>query len=222
MALSPPVPLTARQSLAARARIDFRSLPTAIVAGVVGGLIVLSTSISYPAVIFTGAFEPYLGTGIEMALFGTAVLSATAAAGSSYPAAIANIQIETGVVLGVISAAIADSLGAGAPALPTLIATIVLSTLSLGVVFRISPMSTVVSGVGDCALSVMVREPVTVMTPMSSVSSTGSGAGVCAWASPGISNVEILKAPAKAPNDFRDFITSPPIVMAGTLSQIFT
>ena len=104
-------------------------------AGVVGGLIVLTTSISYPAVIFTGAFQPYLGTGIEMALFGTAVLSATVALGSSYPAAIANIQIETAVVLGVISAAIADSLGAGAPALATLVATIVLSTLSLGVVF---------------------------------------------------------------------------------------
>jgi SulP family sulfate permease len=135
MALSPPVPLTARQSLAARARIDLRSLPTAIVAGVVGALIVLSTSISYPAVIFTGAFEPYLGNGIEMALFGTAVLSATVAAGSSYPAAIANIQIETAVVLGVISAELADSLGPGAPALATLVATIVLSTLSLGVVF---------------------------------------------------------------------------------------
>ena len=83
-------------------------------AGVVGGLIVVTTSISYPAVIFTGAFQPYLGTGIEMALFGTAVLSATVALGSSYPAAIANVQIETAVVLGVISAAIADLLGAGA------------------------------------------------------------------------------------------------------------
>ena len=83
-------------------------------AGVIGGLIVVTTSLSYPAVIFTGAFQPYLGTGIEMALFGTAVLSASVAVGSSYPAAIANVQIETAVVLGVISAAIADSLGARA------------------------------------------------------------------------------------------------------------
>ena len=111
MALSSAGAMAFKRSLAARVRIDLRSLPTAIVAGVVGGLIVLSTSISYPAVIFTGAFEPYLGVGIEMALFGTAVLSATVALGSSYPAAIANIQIETGVVLGVISAAIADLLG---------------------------------------------------------------------------------------------------------------
>jgi SulP family sulfate permease len=135
MTLSSAGAMAFKRSLAARVRIDLRSLPTAIVAGVVGGLIVLSTSISYPAVIFTGAFEPYLGTGIEMALFGTAVLSATVALGSSYPTAIANIQIESGVVLGVISAAIAHSLGAGPPALATLIATIVLSTLSLGVVF---------------------------------------------------------------------------------------
>ena len=34
-------------------------------------------------------------------------------------------------------------------------------------------MSTVVSGVGDWALSVMVREPVTVMTPMSSAAASG-------------------------------------------------
>jgi SulP family sulfate permease len=108
------------------------------VAGVVGGLIVLSTSISYPAVIFTGAFAPYLGVGIEMALFGTAVIGATVALGSSYPAMIGNIQIETGVVLGVISAAMAESFGgrgADAPALGTLITAILLSTLSLGVVF---------------------------------------------------------------------------------------
>jgi len=127
-----------QRSLAKRAWTDRRSLATAIVAGVVGGLIVLSTSISYPAVIFTGAFEPYLGIGIQMALFGTAVLGTTVAVGSSYPAAIANIQIETAVVLGVLSAAIAESLGArgaGAPALATLLAAIVLSTLSLGVVF---------------------------------------------------------------------------------------
>ena len=127
-----------RNSFAKRARIDLRTLPAAIVAGVVGGLIVLSTSISYPAVIFAGAFEPYLGVGIEMALFGTAVIGATVALGSSYPASIGNIQIETGVVLGVISAAMADSLGgraADAPALATLIAVIVLSTGSLGVVF---------------------------------------------------------------------------------------
>ena len=76
MALSSPAPMAARRSCTKRARIDLRSLPTAIVAGVVGGLIVLSTSISYPALIFTGAFEPYLGIGIQMALFGTAVLGA--------------------------------------------------------------------------------------------------------------------------------------------------
>jgi SulP family sulfate permease len=130
--------MASSRRLTKRAGIDLRSLPSALVAGVVGGLIVLSTSIAYPALIFTGAFEPYLGIGIQMALFGTAVLAATVALGSSYPAAIANIQIETAVVLGILSAAIAATLGeqgAGAPALATLVAAIVLSTLSLGVVF---------------------------------------------------------------------------------------
>ena len=128
-----------KRSLARRARIDLRSLPTAIVAGVVGGLIVLSTSISYPAVIFTGAFAALSRRRASRWRCSEPRFSARrVAVGSSYPAAIANIQIETGVVLGVISAAIADSLGgrgADAPALATLITAIVLSTLSLGVVF---------------------------------------------------------------------------------------
>ena len=130
--------MASKRSFAKRARIDLGSLPAAIVAGVVGGLIVLTTSISYPALIFTGAFEPYLGIGIKMALLGTAVLALTVALGSSYPATIANIQIETAVVLGVLSVAIADLLGeqaGSASALATLVAAIVLSTLSLGVVF---------------------------------------------------------------------------------------
>ncbi len=63
MTLSSAGAMAFKRSLAKRARIDLRTLPAAIVAGVVGGLIVLSTSISYPAVIFTGAFEPYLGVG---------------------------------------------------------------------------------------------------------------------------------------------------------------
>jgi SulP family sulfate permease len=48
-------------------------------------------------VIFTGVLEAHLGFGIEMALFGSAVLGALVAAGSTYPAAIANIQSETAV-----------------------------------------------------------------------------------------------------------------------------
>ena len=46
-----------KRSLTKRARIDLRTLPAAIVAGVIGGLIVVTTSLSYPAVIFTGAFQ---------------------------------------------------------------------------------------------------------------------------------------------------------------------
>ena len=60
------------------------------------------------------------------------------------------------------------------------------SAVSLGVVFASSAMSTVVSGVGDRALSVMVREPVTVMTPISSPVSTcaslAAWSGLCAHA----------------------------------------
>ena len=42
------------------------------------------------------------------------------------------------------------------------------SAVSLGVVTASSAMSTEVIGVGDFTTSVMVRDPVTVMTPISS------------------------------------------------------
>ena len=89
------------------APVDARGLLPALIAGLVGGLLALSASISYPAVIFTGAFEAHLGVGIGMALFSSAVLAAIVAAGSTYPAAIANSQIETAVVLGAVAAEIA-------------------------------------------------------------------------------------------------------------------
>jgi hypothetical protein len=55
------------------------------------------------------------------------------------------------------------------------------SAVSLGVVTEIALMSTEVIGVGERRTSVMVREPVTVMTPMSSTaSSCPAGGGVAA------------------------------------------
>ena len=120
------------------APVDARDLLPALIAGLVGGLLALSASISYPAVIFTGAFEAHLGVGIGMALFGSAVLAAIVAAGSTYPAAIANIQIETAVVLGAVAAEIAgfpDTQIADQAALATLLAVIFIATVTLGIVF---------------------------------------------------------------------------------------
>lgn len=109
----------------------------AVVAGLAGGLLALSASISYPAVIFTGALAPYLGVGIGMALFSSAVLGAIVAAGSSYPSAIAVAQIETAVVLGAVAAAIMEPLRGAEPEVgfASLVAVIVISSLSLGILF---------------------------------------------------------------------------------------
>lgn len=118
------------------ARADVRTILPAVVAGIVGGLLALSASISYPAVIFTGAFEAHLGVGIGMALFGSAVVGAIVALGSTYPPAIANSQIETAVVLGTVATAVASAhAAAGEIALATLLGVIFVATIMLGLVF---------------------------------------------------------------------------------------
>src|SRR5690606_15204223 len=127
----PPEP--GRRSLA---RADVRTILPGLVAGVVGGLLALSASISYPAVIFTGPFEAHLGVGIGMGLFGSAVIGAIVALGSTYPAAIANSQIETAVVLGTVATAVAAAHApSGEIPLATLLGVIVVSPVALGLVF---------------------------------------------------------------------------------------
>jgi hypothetical protein len=72
------------------------------------------------------------------------------------------------------------------------------SAVSLGVVSAKSPMSTEVIGVGDFRTSVIVREPVTVMTPISSPAASLSGS--CAHAEP-VANV--AETPHSAAMDAR-------------------
>jgi hypothetical protein len=88
------------------------------------------------------------------------------------------------------------------------------SAVSLGVVAAISAMSTEVIGVGDFTTSVMVREPVTVMTPSSSPESSFAGlfaAGPASWdhAAPDPRAAATASAMRDAPFKHREFIFSP-------------
>ncbi len=110
-----------------------RLLP-AITAGLIGGLLTLSAALAYPAVVFNGPLAPYLGTGITLALFTSMVLGAIVAWQSSYPAAIAQAQIETAVVLGSIATVITEVAAAEAQ-LGTVLVVIAIASITLGVIF---------------------------------------------------------------------------------------
>ena len=88
------------------------------------------------------------------------------------------------------------------------------SAVSLGVVAWISAMSTEVIGVGDFTTSVMVREPVTVMTPNSSPVSPlpwacGCGPASCDHATPEPRAADTASAIRDARRKFCEFIIPP-------------
>jgi hypothetical protein len=66
-----------RDTQAARLRgrggVDASGYGSILIAGVLGGLVILMTPMTMPAVIFIGPLEPYLGLGIGLAVLSTAV-----------------------------------------------------------------------------------------------------------------------------------------------------
>lgn len=114
-----------------------RQVLAAVTAGSIGGLLTLSAAIAYPAVIFTGSLAEHLGLGITAALLTAMVLGAVVACLSTCPAAIAQAQIETAVVLGAVAAVITETLQRAPEGvqLATLLAVIAVATASLGLCF---------------------------------------------------------------------------------------
>jgi MFS superfamily sulfate permease-like transporter len=125
----------ARPSLWKRLSLG-RLLPN-LTASLIAGPLVILSSVSYAALIFTGELAPHLAAGIGVALFGALVLSAVTALTSSLPAVVALPQDHPAVLLASIAASIASQLqGRGAPAalLPTVIAVLGVAALATGLV----------------------------------------------------------------------------------------
>ena len=114
-----------------------RFVPNLTVSLIAGPLVILS-SISYAALIFSGELAPYLSVGIGVALFGALVLSAVTALTSSLPAVATLPQDHPAVLLAYIAASIASQLqvrGAPAAILPTVIAVLGVASLATGLIF---------------------------------------------------------------------------------------
>lgn len=109
-------------------------------AGLVAGLVTLTYSISYAALIFAGDLAPYLPLGVSIALISTVILGASIACMSSLPFVIAGPDGNSAALLAVMAATIAQELntqGRDAHIPVTVVCAIALSTILIGVLLFI-------------------------------------------------------------------------------------
>ena len=74
-----------------------------VTAGLIAGLLTLTYSVSYAALIFSGDLAPYLSVGISSALIGAVVLGGVVALGSSLPFIIAGPDGNAAAILALIA-----------------------------------------------------------------------------------------------------------------------
>ncbi len=117
---------------------DRGSLPAAIGAGLLSGLNALLRALAMAALVFAGPLEPFLATGIALAVASAIILSAVVAAASSYRGSIATVSDSNGI-LALVAVSVVAGAGAGAggaanasASAATMLAAIAISTLAIG------------------------------------------------------------------------------------------
>ncbi|HEY9609529.1 SLC26A/SulP transporter family protein [Allocoleopsis sp.] len=116
-----------------------RLLPS-LMAGLVVGVLAVTNSVSFAALIFSGNLSHYLPTAIGITLFTAAVVGAIAALISSYPGTFAGPQDTTAAVLALVASTITTTLSATASAeetLLTVVGAIVFNALVTGLFFLV-------------------------------------------------------------------------------------
>lgn len=105
----------------------------AVIAGLISGLITLTYSLSYAALIFKGPFTDRLDIGIGMALISAIVVAALVAFKSTFPFAIAGPDSNASAILALMAVGISKSVQDQPESLlPTLIVCLVFSSLFVG------------------------------------------------------------------------------------------
>ena len=115
-----------------------------LMAGFISGPLVIISSVSYAALIFTGELSPHLSVGVGVALFGAMVLSAVTALTSSLPTVSAVPQDNPAVILALIAASMTSQLqvrGSPSEILPTVIALLGVASLATGIFFLVLGLS---------------------------------------------------------------------------------
>lgn len=108
-----------------------------LAAGAVGGIVAVMLSISFATLIFSGSLSSHLAQGLSLGLLSVVVLNLAAAWGSSFRSVVSNVQDPFAIIVAVAAASIAGALSASSPThvLPTVLALIALTTLSVGAFF---------------------------------------------------------------------------------------
>lgn len=122
-----------------------------VCAGAISGLITLTYSMSYAALIFSGDLAEFIGYGVIIAFLSTAVVGGVSALGSSFKFTIAGPDGSAAAISAISVTAISLALPTGVPPADrfvTLWAALTISTLFVGLLFL---------GLGRLRLSRMVR-----------------------------------------------------------------
>jgi sulfate permease, SulP family len=125
-------------AVASRPSLGLHRLLRDVVAGAVIGALMVVTSVSMAALVFTGELEAFRGNGIGLALIGTALTGLVVTLLSSRPGVTAQTQDAPAAILAVVAAAMVATLPiAGAPIMGfmTAVALIATTTLATGVAF---------------------------------------------------------------------------------------
>ena len=119
-------------------RADSQTIVRGITAGLVVGVIILTVSISIATLIFSGELAPFLSRGIGLFLFSALVMSIVVSALSSLPGVTIVAQDSPGALVAVGAASIVTAMSGGTEPermYYTLVAAIILSSLTTGVIF---------------------------------------------------------------------------------------
>lgn len=114
-----------------------RLLPS-LASGLMAGIIAVTVSMAFAALIFTGPLTPFVFSGVGIMLLGSLVVGLVAGLTSSLPGLVAGVQDSTVVVLALVAANISQTMLPDASledVFITVSVTIALSTVLTGVLF---------------------------------------------------------------------------------------
>ncbi len=115
-----------------------RLLLPSLAAGLIAGVIAVTVSMAFAALIFTGPLTPFVFPGVGIMLLGSLVVGLIVGLTSSLPGLVAGVQDSTVVVLALVAANISQTMLPDAPlenVFLTVSVTIALSTILTGVLF---------------------------------------------------------------------------------------
>jgi SulP family sulfate permease len=107
-----------------------------LAAGVVAAMLIITVSVAFATLIFSGNLSGYVPNGIGFLLFGAVIFAVLTAVFSSFQAVIANPQDSPAAIMALVAVAVADQMRAAPDKMfITVVAALTLSTCATGIIF---------------------------------------------------------------------------------------